>query len=55
VGIGVAGARIQLGAVFQQAVERQGGFPQPARDRLLVEPQAIVGGVGSAAIVASLS
>ena len=46
VGVGVAGSRIQLGVVFHQAVEHEGGFPQPARDRLLVEPQAVVGGVG---------
>ena len=46
VGVGVAGSRIQLGVVFHQAVEHEGGFPQPARDRLLVEPQAFVGGVG---------
>jgi len=44
VGVGVAGLRIQLGVVFHQPVEHEGGFPQPARDRLLVEPQAVVGG-----------
>ena len=31
--------------MFQQAVEHEGGFPQPAWDRLLVEPQAVVGGL----------
>jgi hypothetical protein len=46
VGVGVGGSWIQLGVVFQRPVEHEGGLPQPARDPLLVEPQAVVGAVG---------
>ena len=39
-------SRIQFRVVFQQAVEHEGSFPRPARDRLLVKRQAVVGGRG---------